>query len=314
MSKNRKSQLNELYKDPLPVTVFPLPPITPHNPISVLYCLYAYFFPNRPNIRKLVGILSPETRSVWITDETTAHDLWFCGFFGKGTLSRSEPSWYIRTQRLLGIIGQNENLTSEEITARRRATRFVFKAERARQERDILDKTLREEGKLSDFNTDVEPKTETDTDVRTWEQQEDQDEVIEAQPEPLADRIPNLEHLQLTLSEAIFLGVALKVLTVLNGQTSDAIPAEKLLSYCIQSYKVGQISDSPVSTLVPSACPLLIDYVVYHHYRSLGWVVKPGVKFGVDYRKLFVHLADALTLKYCTKGVQCFLMQSLLSS
>jgi hypothetical protein len=29
--------------------------------------------------------------------------------------------------------------------------------------------------------------------------------------------------------------------------------------------------------------PFLINYVVYHHYRSLGWVVKSGIKFCVDY-------------------------------
>lgn len=29
--------------------------------------------------------------------------------------------------------------------------------------------------------------------------------------------------------------------------------------------------------------PFLINYVFLHHYRSLGWVVKNGVKFCVDY-------------------------------
>lgn len=29
--------------------------------------------------------------------------------------------------------------------------------------------------------------------------------------------------------------------------------------------------------------PFLINYAVYHHYRSLGWVVKGGIKFCVDY-------------------------------
>lgn len=29
--------------------------------------------------------------------------------------------------------------------------------------------------------------------------------------------------------------------------------------------------------------PFLINYVVYHHFRSLGWVVKSGIKFCVDY-------------------------------
>lgn len=29
--------------------------------------------------------------------------------------------------------------------------------------------------------------------------------------------------------------------------------------------------------------PFLINYVFHHHYRSLGWVVKNGIKFCVDY-------------------------------
>ena len=29
--------------------------------------------------------------------------------------------------------------------------------------------------------------------------------------------------------------------------------------------------------------PFLLNYVFYHHYRSLGWVVRSGIKFCVDY-------------------------------
>lgn len=29
--------------------------------------------------------------------------------------------------------------------------------------------------------------------------------------------------------------------------------------------------------------PFIVSYVVYHHYRSLGWVVRNGVKFCVDW-------------------------------
>ena len=28
--------------------------------------------------------------------------------------------------------------------------------------------------------------------------------------------------------------------------------------------------------------PFLVNYAVYHHYRSLGWVIKSGIKFCVD--------------------------------
>lgn len=29
--------------------------------------------------------------------------------------------------------------------------------------------------------------------------------------------------------------------------------------------------------------PFLVHYAVYHHFRTLGWVVKGGIKFCVDY-------------------------------
>lgn len=29
--------------------------------------------------------------------------------------------------------------------------------------------------------------------------------------------------------------------------------------------------------------PFLLNYVAYHHFRSLGWVVKSGIKFCADF-------------------------------
>jgi tRNA-splicing endonuclease subunit Sen2 len=45
--------------------------------------------------------------------------------------------------------------------------------------------------------------------------------------------------------------------------------------------------------------PFLVSYVCYHHFRSLGWVVKPGIKFCCDwllYRRgpVFSHAACVL--------------------
>lgn len=39
----------------------------------------------------------------------------------------------------------------------------------------------------------------------------------------------------------------------------------------------------PISEHLEFDNPFLVNYVVYHHYRSLGWVVKGGIKFCVDY-------------------------------
>ena len=52
------------------------------------------------------------TRSVWVTDSQNAMILWRRGFFGKGSLSRSEPSWYTRqvNQRKAKAAGSAYNL------------------------------------------------------------------------------------------------------------------------------------------------------------------------------------------------------------
>ena len=60
----------------------------------------------------------------------------------------------------------------------------------------------------------------------------------------------------------------------------------------------GSAVESGASTqprLLPDD-PFLVSYAVYHYFRSLGWVVKPGIKFCCDwllYRKgpVFSHAA-----------------------
>ena len=62
------------------------------------------------------------------------------GFFGKGSLSRSEPTW-LESQKRRGE-------TAEEATGRRRAERKGLKLERARKEQEIINQKLAEEQKL----------------------------------------------------------------------------------------------------------------------------------------------------------------------
>lgn len=53
-----------------------------------------------------VGIFDIKSRSVWIINERDTNILWQRGFFGKGNLSRSEPSWLARRiNQLNGVRG-----------------------------------------------------------------------------------------------------------------------------------------------------------------------------------------------------------------
>jgi hypothetical protein len=54
--------------------------------------------------------------------------------------------------------------------------------------------------------------------------------------------------------------------------------------------------------------PFLVNYVVYHHYRSLGWVIKGGIKFCVDYLlykrgPVFHHAESVFTIYYRRKEI-----------
>lgn len=90
----------------------------------------------------------------------------------------------------------------------------------------------------------------------------------------------NQEHLNISLEEAFFLSYGLGVLNVYCDDSDTVLPPSSLLSlFRRHSYHPPRslsMSSSPDD-------PFMLSYVVYHHYRSLGWVVRSGVKFGVDY-------------------------------
>ncbi|KAJ4388573.1 tRNA splicing endonuclease subunit sen2 [Gnomoniopsis smithogilvyi] len=91
--------------------------------------------------------------------------------------------------------------------------------------------------------------------------------------------VVNKEHLQLAPEEAFFLVFALGALKVVDTATQAVIPTRDLLTLLRQhSYFPPRMPQ----TLQPDD-PFLVNYVVYHHFRSLGWVPRPGVKFGVDW-------------------------------
>ncbi|KAI9757516.1 MAG: hypothetical protein M4579_003429 [Chaenotheca gracillima] len=91
--------------------------------------------------------------------------------------------------------------------------------------------------------------------------------------------ILNQEHLQLTLEEAFFLVYGLGVLDVVDRKTGYILQTSSLFSLFRQSSHFSTPSPAPLSV----DDPFILSYVVYHHFRSLGWVVRPGIKFAVDW-------------------------------
>ncbi|KAF3920113.1 hypothetical protein AA313_de0201956 [Arthrobotrys entomopaga] len=298
--------------------------------------------------------------AVEIRDPKACMDLWQKGFWGKGSLSRSEPTWLHREMRRLGDTHVGE--TSEEITRKRRDQRKEMKKERARKEKEELEKVkAAEAGKqmngsaingksiVADAKVVVDLQDEIngldnilqkppaqptqsgaqlglptppssvseDSDLQDAESKTSAVTVngevlpIAAPPsvgptselpqppkvvrfdsktttkEILVEKrvvIDNLEHLQLTLSEAFFLAYALGVLQVTTQNSPEPLAVSEILKLFVRHSQFPPLPSSSVSLsrLDPDSS-FLIDYVVYHHFRSLGWVVKSGVKFSVDY-------------------------------
>ncbi|KAL4063149.1 hypothetical protein J3A83DRAFT_4380071 [Scleroderma citrinum] len=317
-ASGRRNENNRIYANPLPI-IFDEPErrsfwrraLSPMLGISLTQVL-------NPHCE---GTFDIATRSVWVTDMKHAMILWQRGFFGKGDLSRSEPSWLARqiNARKQARTGRSPahvlllhpqqggiylGLTSEEVTARRRAERKQFKLDRAKamaaavaeaeakfeEEGRVISTVYAEDGtRLIPSATTWKPSTSSEAppqEVADVESMEEEDEG-EGEGEEEDTPIENVEHLQLTLSEAFFLLWNLDCLSIINPDTGDTLTLSQIWcafqnahvpSPCLL---VGPNLDPPEHRRFDN--PFLVHYVAYHHYRALGWIVKNGIKFCVDY-------------------------------
>ncbi|KAJ3492868.1 hypothetical protein NLG97_g5092 [Lecanicillium saksenae] len=141
--KRKGPPLNQIYSLPVPIRTFPLPAFYPNNPISIIHVAYAWLKqtvrppPAEPSV-VYRGVWSESTNSVRVADDKSMRGLWEQGFFGKGSLSRSEPSWL---RRELVRKGLEETHVSEILTNQRRQERAEAKWERARLEQEAIRQT-----------------------------------------------------------------------------------------------------------------------------------------------------------------------------
>ncbi|CUA78180.1 hypothetical protein RSOLAG22IIIB_02798 [Rhizoctonia solani] len=285
----RDNQKNRIYANPLPLIIERR--AKPHSwsshALGLLNITPALI--SNPNCE---GVLDAATGSVWIVNERDTLILWQRGFFGKGNLSRSEPSWLSR--RIAQLRGPGKASASELITAKRREERKIFKATRAAY---LAQATAEAEAAFAaDSSADIVIPTigSASQAVRAAAKESRSTPDIVQQDEPalslattevtMEDNfVPpeDMEHLQLTLQEAYFLSYCLGCLRVLDPESGQYIPPRSLLSRFL-SASTSPFPDLPPETPRPDN-PFLVNYVVYHHYRSLGWVVRGGIKFCVDY-------------------------------
>lgn len=366
----RRPDYNYIHRNVLPVPVYPLPPLIPHNPLSLVAIALSYLVqvlatPPTPTYR---GYFSSATSSIHITDVDTIRKLWEMGFFGRGSLSRSEPTWLENRKK--------KGTTAEENTTQRRHERRRQKLERARKEQEEVEQKLSEESHpngsantqangvlqenvlktnatditdigsvLDSASGTVTPDAEEEKEngpIRgydEWKRSIERNGILTPPPtstsseashidgrptqrlqrtktvrfsptiearefdltspvispikspgtSPMESATPVLaaapvqeaqEHLTLSIEEAFFLSYGLGVLKVYCDDSDTVLPPSSLLSlFRRHSYHPPRSLSMPPS---PDD-PFMVSYVVYHHYRSLGWVVRSGVKFSTDY-------------------------------
>lgn len=337
-ARPRKPNYKHIHRFPLPISVHPLPPLIPHNPLSIVSVLLSYltYFITSPRQEVYSAYFDSDTSSVHVTDEKAIRALWEMGFFGKGSLSRSEPSWLEREKKRRGLLGGN---TSEDVTSARRSERRGLKLERARAEKQLVEERLKAEAAAREEGTSPSSADGTADDtasaaekfsLRKARQAKDtgsqhvagqgQNDIPAAEsshdkklsngktvrfspvvqekefvsessafhlPDSMLDgaddeeaALEDEEHLQLSNEEAFFLAYGLGSLQVFDEKRNTVIHPSSLFPL-LRRHSYFPPGDSSVDLELDD--PFVVSYTVYHHFRSLGWIVRSGVKFGVDY-------------------------------
>lgn len=350
-SATRQRSVHEIYSLPLPIRTFPLPAFHPENPISIFHLFSAWLgqllWPPAAQPEIIYeAFWSEATNSVNISDELSMRALWEQGFYGKGSLSRSEPNWLRREQVRRGM---EQAHVSEITTLQRRQERAQAKWERARLEQEAIRQTRQREagggdwqpptasasqwtslacegvfrapvgpleilqlpnsgaelkgameGSCADAGKDSVSEAESgrvdaslaEPGAADWKQSNAANPEClgqlgsmdrEADPQPCV----NQEHLQLMPEEAFFLAFGLGLLRVRDPRrpSSPLSTGEMLDLFRRHSYFPPRV-EGPGSDAEAGLGPddeFLVQYAVYHHFRSLGWVPRAGIKFGVDW-------------------------------
>ncbi|KAK4047407.1 tRNA splicing endonuclease subunit sen2 [Microbotryomycetes sp. JL201] len=302
-----------IYANLLPLTPPSLNPTIPSFVTSLLSTV-PFLSLSPPRVDAVYDEL---TQTVWVSRPDDMMLLWRRGFFGKGTLSRSEPSWQRRVQNKIALLeGKEQDLTSEEYTAIRRKERKLEKLVKQKereaeklaaaaasglpvhsQEPSMVDgmaHVAKSGGALAQGSANEDSPPDAD---------EPATPAFEPEERPPAWHL-EAEHLQLQPEEAFFLLFAVGCIDLKQGSPLDASENQTGVSDKTWSILTAwQTFLHDMALLAHDASPslpmqlalkvdprfnrfdspFLLNYAVYHHFRSMGWVTRSGVKFCSDW-------------------------------
>ncbi|KAJ2608533.1 tRNA splicing endonuclease subunit sen2 [Coemansia sp. RSA 1804] len=183
---------------------------------------------------------------IWVRDGWKA--AWSGGAFGKGILSRSDPTWENRHRRDVAAAGAGSKgeVYLEDITRQRRQDRKQQQMETDVDNGGVLPGTLK----------DPEPAPEP-----------------EQQAAALDDEASRMEPLQLSPYEALFLS------DIGCLEATDAGNSSVRYGYA----DLWHILAATAPCRGGEADDFALRYAAYYYYRAKGWVVRCGIKFGSDF-------------------------------
>ncbi|GJJ70488.1 tRNA-splicing endonuclease subunit Sen2 [Entomortierella parvispora] len=258
---------------------------------------------NRAQLTLIPAEFHPRGDAVWVVRSEDIKILFQQGFFGKGTLSRSEPTW---KQRTTAENGGDQGLSLEEITRKRRIERAQLKKEKQSSPQTMAGSSIQaipagSKGSPKPIHATAATLSLTNN--------------IPSQQSHLEDD-EDYEHLQLSFEEAFFLVFAVECISVTpSGQSAVPMTIQECwLRFAQSSLEWTNTNESSLQTRRMSNSsgsfqwradnPFIVRYVAYHYFRSQGWIVKDGLKYGTDfllYRKgmVFGHS------QYAVKVIPC---------
>ncbi|XP_039756073.1 tRNA-splicing endonuclease subunit Sen2 [Pararge aegeria] len=211
--------------------------------------------------------------------------LYQMGCFGKGTTSRSRPKpvtkspqfmrrrqflkrdyWYKRFGKLQKTIDPDSFFKDmDHLVAK------IIKDTKEQSGKDVID-LVSTDDEDQEETANLTEKSEFDDSyqqnavviVPNSDSEED-DYFANLKPKYFINRVQLQEKLMLTLQEAFFLLYGLGCLKIVNNKNN-----------ILNVQECWNLFSESESNFVEK-------YVVYHYFRSKGYVVKPGIKFGGDY-------------------------------
>lgn len=220
--------------------------------------------------------------------------MYHMGCFGKGSSSRSQPKatqndatprimrkrqylkrnyWFKKFGGIRGTAEADSFMKDiDGLTAK-----IIGDSERKSQ-KDVIDLISSDEDEGEDTNSNHSSERFHSHDkedivvIVPNSESEDENYFANMKPKCCLNKVKIQEKLMLTPHEAFFLQYGLGCLQIVN--------LDNTLLNIEKCWELFTLADKN----------FVSKYVVYHYYRSKGYVVKPGIKFGGDYCKLFLFI------------------------